>query len=78
MLELRQSRTAISLTLRAIDEEETDISEEVRYNDEELQARCLVQKSEDKLWQEAICTRDKQQLKKAAHSTALSVARHII
>ena len=59
--------------LCAIDEDESETIEERVDNDEELQAWRVLEESENEQLQEVISRRDKQILKKAGHSSPLSV-----
>ena len=58
--------------LYAIDEDSGNIEESVR-NEEDLQAWCLLEESENEQWQEVINRRDKQRAKKANQASLLSV-----
>ena len=54
-------------------EDETENIEETPDTDEELQARCLLEDSENEQWQEVISKRDKHKVKEANHASLLSV-----
>ena len=59
--------------LYAIDEDESEDLEEKPYNDEDLQAWCLLEESENEQLQEVISRRDKETMKKADQASLLSV-----
>ena len=58
--------------LYAIDEEDSEFVEEATDNEEDLQAWCLLEESENEQWQEAVSRREKQKLKKAYQASLLS------
>ena len=60
-------------SLNAVEEDEGDISEEVREGEDELHAWCLLEESENEQWQEVTSKKSKLQGKKFAHVSLLSV-----
>ena len=57
----------------AIDEDDSEIVEESTENEEDLQAWCLQEESENEQWKEVISRRNKQRAKKANQAPLLSV-----
>ena len=59
--------------LFAVDEDDSENVEESAENEEDLQAWCLLEESENEQWQEVICRRDKQRAKNVNPASLLSV-----
>ena len=59
--------------LYAIDEDESENIEETLDSDEEFQAWCLLEQSENEQWQDAISRRDKEMMKQFHQASLLSV-----
>ena len=59
--------------MHAIDEGESESIEETPDKDEDLQAWCLLEESEQEQWQEVVNRRDTQKVKEANHASPLSV-----
>ena len=57
----------------AIDEDDVENAEESTENEEELQAWCLLEESENEQWQEVIRKQSKRRVKKANRASILSV-----
>ena len=57
----------------AIEEDDSETVEEATDDEEDLQAWCLLEESENEQWQEVISRRDKQKVKKANQASLLSV-----
>ena len=57
----------------AIDEEDSGHVEEANDSEEDLQALCLLEESEDEQWQELVSRRAKQKMQKANQASQLSV-----
>ena len=64
------------MSLNAVDEDKGDISEEVREDEDELHAWCLLEESEDEQWQEVTSKKSKLKLKKLAHELLLIFENH--
>ena len=60
-------------SLNAVEEDKGDISEEVRDDEDELHAWCLLEVSESEQWQEVTSKKSKLKTKKFAHELLLSV-----
>ena len=60
-------------SLNAVEENRGDISEEVREDEDELHAWCLLEESENVQWQEVARKKPKLKTKKFAHESLLSV-----
>ena len=58
--------------LYAIDEDDSENVEEATDNEEDLEAWCLLERSENEQWQEVISRRDKQKVKKASQASSKS------
>ena len=59
--------------LNAMDEDDSENTEESAENEEDLQAWCILEESESEQWQEAISRRSKQSAKKVNQASLLSV-----
>ena len=65
--------------LYAIDEDDSENVEEPAESEEDLQAWCLLEESENEQWQEVISRRSKQRAKKGNQASLLSLERsHIL
>ena len=80
MLDVRQDRTHCSLcrkggntNLYAVDEDDGENAEESTENEEDLQAWCLLEESENEQWQEVISKQHKRKVKKAHEASLLSM-----
>ena len=60
-------------SLNALEEDKGDISEEVHEDDDELQAWCLLEESENERWQEVVSKKSTLKSKKVAHESMPSV-----
>ena len=60
-------------SLNAAEEDKGDTGEEVREDDDELRAWCLLEESENEQWQEVVSKKSKLKSKKVAHESLLSV-----
>ena len=81
MLDVRQDRLTAAWcrkggnkNLYVIDEDDSENVEESAENEEDLQAWCLLEESENEQWQEVISRRCKQRAKKVNQASLLSVA----
>ena len=62
-----------NINLCAVDEDDSENVEESAENEEDWQAWCVLEESENEQWQEVICRRDKQRAKKVNQASLLSV-----
>ena len=70
---LQLGRKGGSKNLYAIDEDCSENAEESAENEEDLQAWCILEESENEQWQEVISRRSKQRMKKVNQASLLSV-----
>ena len=63
----------MSPMMNAVEEDEGDISEEVRESENELHAWCLLEESESEQWQEVASKKSTFKMKEFAHESLLSV-----
>ena len=68
-----ECRKGSNKNLYAIDEDENENVEESAEDEDDLQAWCLLEESENEQWQEVISRRNKQKVKKADQVSLLSV-----
>ena len=60
-------------SLNAVEEDKGDTSEDVHEDEDELQAWCLLEESENEQWQEVSSKGSKLKLKQCGHNSLLSV-----
>ena len=68
-------RKGSNKNLYAIDEDDSENVEESAEDEDDLQAWCLLEESENEQWQEVISRRNKQRVKRANQASLLSVER---
>ena len=66
-------RKGINKNLYAIDEDDSENVEDSAEDEDDLQAWCLLEESENEQWQEVISRRNKQRVKRANQASLLSV-----
>ena len=69
----RGTKESWNRSLNAVEEDTGDISEEVREDEDELHAWCLLEDSETEQWQEVSSKKSKLKMKKFAHESLVSV-----